>query len=108
MVKPDGSYNLSILKSMDGDPACCCRYFFEYDAPIAGAGHFISTYQGDGSPLPSFQGEPKRVAITATTAAAWAEELWAALNADNKVSLYVQLIDLKTGERDTAIINKHC
>ena len=108
VVKPDGSYNLSILKSMDGDPSCCCRYFFEYDAPIAGAGHFISTYQGDGSPLPSFEGEPRRVAITADTAKAWAEELWTSLNADNKVSLYVQLIDLKTGARDTAIINKHC
>ncbi len=107
VVKPDGSYNLSILKSADGDPACCCRYFFEYDAPIAGMGHFISTYQGDGSPLPSFEGEPKRVATTATTAAAWAGELWAALNGENKVALYVQLVDLKTGARDTAIINKH-
>ena len=58
VVKPDGSYNLSILKSLDGDESCCCRYFFEYDAPAAGMGHFISTYQGDGSPLPSFAGEP--------------------------------------------------
>ncbi len=107
VVKPDGSYNLSILKSADGDPSCCCRYFFEYDAPIAGMGHFISTYQGDGSPLPSFEGEPKRVVITAADAAAWAGELWDALNEDNKVSLYVQLVDLKTGARDTAIINKH-
>ena len=107
VVKPDGSYNLSILKSMDGDPACCCRYFFEYDKPIAGAGHFIHTYQGDGSPLPSFEGEPWRVAIAAATARAWAEELWAALNTENKVSLYVQLVDLKTGARDVAILNKH-
>ena len=38
VMKPDGTYNLSILKSLDGDPACCCRYFFEYDAPIAGTG----------------------------------------------------------------------
>ena len=63
VMKPDGSYNLSILKSMDGDPACCCRYFFEYDCPVPGTGHFIHTYQSDGDPLPSFQGEPRRVKI---------------------------------------------
>ena len=107
VMKPDGTYNLSILKSLDGDPSCCCRYFFEYDAPIAGTGHFIHTYQSDGDPLPSFQGEPRRVGIDAGDAHGWAEEIWASLNGENKVSLYVQLYDLKTGARDTAIINKH-
>ncbi len=107
VVKPDGSYNLSILKSLDGDPACCCRYFFEYDAPKAGVGHFISTYQGDGSPLPSFEGEPKRVAVTAATAQEWADQLWASLNEDNKVSLFVEYIDLESKERETVIVNKH-
>ena len=107
VLKPDGSYNLSILKSQDGDPSCCCRYFFEYDAPIPGVGHLIHTYQGDGAPLPSFEGEPRRVDITASGAQSWAEELWASLNADNKVSLYVQLIDLVSGQRDAVIINKH-
>ena len=107
VVKPDGSYNLSILKSMDGDPACCCRYFFEYDSPIAGTGHFIHTYQENLDPLPSFQGEPRRVAIGAADARSWAEEIWAALNGENKVSLHVQLFDLESGARDITIINKH-
>mgnify|MGYP001127284696 CR=1 FL=1 len=107
VVKPDGSYNLSILKSLDGDPNCCCRYFFEYDSPIAGTGHFIHTYQENLDPLPSFQGEPRRVAIGTVDARSWAEEIWAALNGENKVSLYVQLFDLKTGARDITIINKH-
>ena len=107
VVKPDGSYNLSILKSMDGDPACCCRYFFEYDNPVAGMGHLIHTYQENLEPLPSFQGEPRRVAIDAADAQSWARALWAALNEENKVSLYVQLFDLASGQRDTAIINKH-
>ena len=107
VLKPDGSYNLSILKSQDGDPACCCRYFFEYDAPIPGAGHLIHTYQSDGNPLPSFEGEPRRAAITASSAQAWANDLWTSLNDENKVSLYVQLIDLGSGQRDTVIINKH-
>ncbi len=107
VVKPDGSYNLSILKSLDGDPSCCCRYFFEYDAPVAGTGHFIHTYQENAEPLPSFQGEPRRVSIDAQDAQSWAEALWTALNEENKVSLYVQLFDLTSGARDVAILNKH-
>lgn len=107
VMKPDGSYNLSILKSLDGDPACCCRYFFEYDHPLCGVGHLIHTYQDNSEPLPSFEGEPRRVTISAQSAQSWAEDIWAALNEENKVSLFVQLIDLATQERDTVIINKH-
>ena len=107
VVKPNGSYDLSILKSLDGDPACACRYFYEYDAPKAGVGHFIHTYESDGSPLPSFEGETRRVSVTAPDAETLAEELWLALNEDNKVSLFVRYIDLETGEDETSIINKH-
>ena len=107
MVRPDGSYRLAILKSADGNPACCRRFFYEYDAPIAGQGHFISTYQTDGDPLPSFEGEPRTVELGDETAAALADRLWNSLNADNKVSLFVRTIDLTTGQTDTAIKNKH-
>ena len=107
VVKPDGSYNLSILKSLDGDESCCCRYYFEYDAPKAGMGHFIHTYQETAEPLPSFEGEPRRVGIDAPDARSWADMLWTSLNEDNKVSLFVQYIDLKSGERETVIVNKH-
>ena len=107
LVKPDGAYNLSILKSLDGDPSCCCRYFYEYEAPKAGMGHFIHTYEGDGDPLPSFEGEPRRAAITAPDARTLADELWPALNEDNKVSLFVRYIDLATGTAGTVILNKH-
>ena len=107
MVRPDGSYRLAILKSADGNPACCRRFFYEYDAPIAGQGHFISTYQTDGDPLPSFEGEPRTVELGDETAAALVDRLWNSLNADNKVSLFVRTIDLTTGQTDTAIKNKH-
>ncbi len=107
VVKPDGGYNLSILKSLNGNSACCCRYFFEYDAPVAGTGHFIHTYQANAEPLPSFEGEPRMVAVDAPDAAALADQLWASLNEDNKVSLFTQFIDLATGTRETVIINKH-
>ena len=107
VVAGDGAYALSILKSADGVPACCRRYFFEYEHPIAGQAHFIHTYMGDGDPLPSFEGEPEQVAITAPTAAAWADEIWDALDGENKVSLFVQYIDLKTGAAQSIIKNKH-
>ena len=106
-VRPDGSYRLSILKSAGGDPACCQRFFFEYDAPIAGQAHFISTYQGDGSPLPSFEGEPRTVALDAPDADALASRLWESLNGENKVSLFVSYLDLETGKADSVIVNKH-
>ncbi len=107
VVKPNGSYDLSILKSLDGDPSCACRYFYEYDAPKAGVGHFLHTYERDGNPLHSFEGEPRMVSITAPDAETLAGELWLALNDDNKVSLFVRYIDLATGEDETSIINKH-
>ena len=107
VVYPDGAYDLSILKSFYGDPACCCRYFFEYAAPRAGFGHFIHTYQGDGDPLPSFEGEPELVSIQAGDAKTLAQEIWDSLNADNKVSLLVRYLDLVTGEADDVIINRH-
>lgn len=107
LVHQDGSYALSILKSADGDPSSCRRQFFGYENPLAGQGHFIHTYMGDGSPLPSFEGEPEQVAISAASAAEWADQIWESLNADNKVSLFVRMIDLATGETDTVIKNKH-
>ena len=78
----DGSFELSILKHRDGG---CLREFFCYEGCEEGRGVFLSTYQGDGSPLPSFAGEPKEVAMPEP------EEVWAALNPDNKVSLYTNV-----------------
>lgn len=107
LLSPDGSFKLSILKSADGNPDCNLRHFYEYDAPLAGEGRFIHTYQENADPLPSFEGEPRRVSITAPSAQTLANELWASLNEDNKVSLYVCYRDLASGEMDTVIVNKH-
>ena len=107
LLHADGSYALSILKSADGNPASCRRQFFGYENPLAGQGHFIHTYMGDGNPLPSFEGEPEQVAIESPTAAAFADLVWDSLNAGNKVSLFVRYLDLKSGAADTVIKNKH-
>lgn len=99
-------YSMSILKSDDGNPKSCHRYTFSYENPLDGEGHFIHTYMGDGNPLPSFEGEPKKVAIP-NDIDEFANNLWNALNEDNKVSLFVRFIDLKTGETKTKVINKN-
>lgn len=104
----DGNYNyaMSILKSNNGNPDACNRYTFAYENPVAGEGHFIHTYQCDGNPLPSFEGEPKLVAIE-DDMDAFAEKIWNSLNADNKVSLFVRYIDIATGNYTSKIINKN-
>ena len=96
----DGNYHyaMSILKSN--------RYTFAYENPVAGEGHFIHTYQCDGNPLPSFEGEPKLVAIE-DDMDAFADKIWNSLNADNKVSLFVRYIDIATGNYTSKIINKN-
>ena len=107
MVCEDGSYVLSILKSANGNPDCNHRFFYEYDAPIAGLGHFIHTYQENLDPLPSFEGEPRQIAITAPDAESLANDIWLSLNDENKVSLFVRYIDLESGDAEECIINKH-
>lgn len=99
-------YRLSILKSADGDPSCCERFTFSYDVPKAGEGHFIHTYESDGSPLPSFQGEPARVGITGEIDE-FTKLIWDNLNEDNKVSLFVRYIDIADGTYETRIVNKN-
>ena len=100
------SYKLSIIKSDDGDENSVLRYFYEYAQPKAGEGHFIHTYQCDGNPIPSFAGEPEKVALRGDIEQL-ALDTWMNLNEDNKVSLYVSYISLADGSSDTIIINKH-
>jgi hypothetical protein len=100
------NYAMSILKSANGNPDSCQRYTFSYTDPLAGEGHFIHTYMGDGSPLPSFEGEPKLVGISGDIDA-FTDMLWNNLNADNKVSLFVRYVELGTGKSETRIVNKN-
>lgn len=101
------SYKMSILKSADGNPACCSRYTFSYDAPLVGEGRFLHTYQGDGDPLPSFEGEPIRAGIGDEDIDSFAAGIWESLNRENKVSLFVRYIEIETGRYESRIINKN-
>ena len=104
----NGNYNyaMSILKSDNGCPDSCQRFTFAYNNPAAGEGHFIHTYKCDGTPLPSFEGEPKRIAVT-DDIDGFTNLLWESLNEDNKVSLFVRYIDIAAGTYETRIVNKN-
>ena len=106
LLAGDGSYKMSILKAADAEGSACARFFYEYPA-IAGLGHFIHTYVCDGNPvIPTFQGEPERVAIDGDIDV-FTNMLWENLNEANKISLFVRYTDLATGEYVQRVINKH-
>ena len=105
LLSPDGSYKLSILKSADAEGSACARQTFEYPA-LPGLGHFLHTYVCDGNPIPTFQGEPERVAIEGDIDT-FTAQLWDNLNPDNKISLFVRFTDLETRAYQQRILNKH-
>ena len=101
----DFTYQMNILKSIDAEGSECARYGFSYPAK-AGLGHFLHTYVCDGNPIPTFQGEPERVAIP-DDIDEFTDKLWNALDEDNKISLYVCYTDLATGDKETRLLNKN-
>ena len=105
LLCPDGSCKMSILKSADPEGSACARIFFEYPA-IKGQGRFLHTYVCDGNPIPTFTGEPERVAISGDIDE-FTAMLWDNLNQDNKISLFVRYTNIKTGETQQRILNKN-
>ena len=101
------NFAMSILKSAEGDDSSCERFTYAYSNPIAGRAKFIHTYNCDGNPLPSFEGEPKTLELPCVDIDALTDLIWTNLNEDNKVSLFVRYIDLATGETETRIVNKN-
>lgn len=101
----DFSYEMNILKSIDAEGSECARYTFVYPSK-AGLGHFLHTYVCDGNPIPTFQGEPERVAML-DDIDAFTEKLWNVLDAENRISLYVRYVNLTTGETEKRLINKN-
>lgn len=99
------TYEMSILKSIDEQGSDCARFTFSYPS-VAGLGHFIHTYVCDGNPIPTFQGEPERVAIP-DDIDSFTNTLWNSLEENNKISLYVRYTDLETGEITNRLINKN-
>ncbi|MDR2590559.1 MAG: IMP cyclohydrolase, partial [Oscillospiraceae bacterium] len=106
VTMPNGSYMISILKALEGNPNVCERYFYEYSKSTPGLGHFISTYKTDGDPLPSFEGEPIPISIdNVEDLNDFAQNIWNSLNSENKVSLYIREQYIKTNDVKEIIIN---
>ena len=103
----DMNYAMSILKSAEGDDSSCERFTYAYSNPIAGKAKFIHTYNCDGNPLPSYEGEPKTLELPDLDIDALTDLIWTNLNEDNKVSLFVRYIDIESGATDTRIVNKN-
>ena len=103
----DMNFAMSILKSAEGDDSSCERFTYAYSTPLAGRAKFIHTYNGDGNPLPSFEGEPKTLLLPDMNIDSLTAHIWENLNEDNKVSLFVRFIDLESGESETRIVNKN-
>ena len=101
----DFTYEMSILKSADAEGTGCNRFTYAY-VPMNGVGHFLHTYVCDGNPIPTFQGEPERVAIP-DDMESFAREIWESLDENNKISLYVRYVDLTTGKVEEKLINKN-
>ena len=101
----DFTYQMSILKSIDEKGSDTARFGFSYPA-VSGLGHFLHTYVCNGDPIPTFQGEPERVAIP-DDIDSFTSLLWDSLDQDNKISLYVRYTDLKTKEYTDRLINKN-
>ena len=106
LVEADGSVQMGILKSGAPDGATCVRNFFEYESIPAGTARFLHTYLSDGSPIPSFEGEPEQASLTGDFESL-TNGIWNALNADNRVSLWTEMLDLKTGTYAEQIINRY-
>lgn len=99
------TYEMSILKSGDRAGSYCNRFTYSYGTE-AGLGHFLHTYVCDGNPIPTFQGEPERVAIP-NEIDELTKILWESLDEENKISLYVCYTDLETGAEESRLVNKN-
>lgn len=101
------NFAMSIIKSDNGNPDSVLRYTYAYNSPLKGEGRFIHTYKANGEPLPSFEGEPKRVEIPDLDIDGFTKLVWDNLNEERKVSLFTRYIDIETGKYESRIVNKN-
>ncbi len=100
-----GEVALNILKANPADPALTDRFTYRPAPPAPGLGYCLTTYVGDGNPLPSFSGEPLLVPCRGS-AEAVLDLYWNALDAENRISLAVKRIPADGGPSQTLVRNR--
>lgn len=97
---------LSIIRADRFDQSLSMRNFYELPPFSAGYGWCLSTYRGEGTPLPSFLGDPFVVPLKGEGAelVPW---IWNRLNEKNRISLALKIIDPETGAAEILLENKY-
>jgi IMP cyclohydrolase len=104
--QPTGEAWLSIITCSPMSPEHSEHHFFRYTHVAPGFGYAVTTYRGDGDPLPSFAGTPYLVPLRGE-AAQVAAAYWDALDAENRISLAVRQVDPRTGAVALEVINRY-
>lgn len=99
-------YKLSIIKTLNNNEEVCLKQNFEYKTFLAGVGHCIHTYAGDGDPIPSYEGEPMLVNIYDDIEET-VNYYWRILNKSNRVAILAKYVDVISKEIEYKIINQH-
>jgi hypothetical protein len=97
---------LSWLKANLADRSRTDRAYFRPAPPPPGLGLGLTTYRGDGHPLPPFEGEPLWLPLEGD-ADAVLERYWAALDRENRVALAVKRIPSGGGAASIRVRNRH-
>jgi len=97
---------LSLLKANPIDPAYTDRYTYRPAVPAQGLGIGLTTYRGDGDPLPSFTGDPLLLPC-AGSPEDLLETYWEALDAHNRVALAVKSIPAQGGVGTIIVRNQY-
>lgn len=102
--KPEIS--LSILKANKIDPTYSDRHYYYPHDPAAGIGYGLTTYMGDGSPLPTFDVDPLLLPL-GNTAQETLELYWSKLDEENRISLAVKEIAIDGSSSRIVLKNKY-
>ncbi len=102
---PAPALALSILRANDADPAQTDRACFRPAPPPPGLGLGLTTYRGDGDPLPAFRGEPLWLPLGGTPERVL-ERTWQALDGANRVALAVKHIPAAGGPSRILLRNR--
>jgi IMP cyclohydrolase len=101
----DFAYKLSIIKSFYNNSEVCIRNVYSFSESIPGIGHCLTTYKGNGNPIPSFEGEPFILPVTDNIKETL-DLYWNVLNEQNRISVLVKHIDIQTNQIEIEIKNK--